>query len=233
MIRFFFSQGDQLVMLPVNPAQLQIKAASANKTTEVVNLGEINILRDRKLTDITIESFFPEDTSAPFVLTENGIHEPKYYLDFFLQAQSNKQPLRLIITDTTVNILVSIESFAYGLVSGSNDYLFSMDLKEYRAYRAKDAIITPAPVEGEDPVIEVPAEARPATGFAIGDTVAVSGHYHSNSYGTGSFGTFPTGFVGKISHIVADPNRRYRYHIQTVTGAARGWVAASQLIQQG
>lgn len=228
-IRFFFEYNNQVVQLPVNPEEIMINSSGNNKTEEIVKLGEINLLRQKKLEALVIESFLPNDADAPYVLTKGKFEKPQYYIDFFENIRKEKKPFRFIISDTKINMLAAIEDLEYGLKAGDDDIHYSLNIKEYRPFSSKVVKITlPATKAEPAKVTPPPATERPKTGFAIGDTVIVDGKYWYTSYGDNPHGTFKN-FTGKISHIVANKNRKYRYHITTPSGGYRGWVDESQI----
>lgn len=245
MIRFFFHRHDgTLINLPVNPEALVIQSQGNNGTVEVINLGEISILRNPKLRKVDISSFFPL-YPAPYVVAVGELHTPDYYVDFFEHIKNSKQPCRLVVTDTKVNMLVSIEEFNYGYEAMDNDLKFKLSLKEYVPYTSKvvelvmqtapvatDQVNAPVAVPTVSNTVASPSSnntARPSNGFAVGDTVNAWGTYYGDSYGGGSKGSFSSGFKGKITLIVADTSRAYRYHISTLSGGARGWVSGGQI----
>ena len=227
-IRFFFEFENQVVQLPVNPEEIMLSSSGSNKTEEIVKLGEINLLREKKLTECTIEGFLPADPNAPYVVTSGRFEPPEFYLELFENIRKEKKPFRFIISDTKINMLATIEDLEYGLKAGDPDTHYIMTIKEFRPFSAKTVVIKSPTTPTDPPKIEKSAPERPKTGFAIGDTVIVNGKYWYTSYGDDPHGTFKN-FTGKISHIVADKNRKYRYHITTLSGGYRGWVAESQI----
>lgn len=224
-IRFFIEYNKVVSQLPVNPEELVRIHNGANKLDEIIGVGEINIIRKRKLADITITSFFPANPDAPYVLTKGKFEPPSYYIELINKIREDKQPFRLIVSDTDINTLVTIENFEFGIKAGTNDVDYTLKIKTYQPYGAKKVNIV---ATEEKSTVSVQTTKRTKTGFAINDLVVVNGKYWYNSYGAEPFGTF-TNFTGKISHIVADTTRAYRYHITTPDGGYRGWVAASQL----
>jgi len=227
-IRFFFEFENQVVQLPVNPEEIMINSSGNNKTEEIVKLGEINLLRQKKLEAFMIECFLPTDSSAPYVLTKGKFQKPQFYIDFFEQIRQEKKPFRFIVSDTKINMLAAIEDLEYGLKAGDDDIHYSLSIKEYRPFSSKVVKITLPATKAEPAKVTAPAAERPKTGFAIGDTVIANGKYWYSSYGANPHGTF-NNFTGKISHIVADKSRQYRYHITTPSGGYRGWVAENQI----
>lgn len=229
-IRFFFEFDNQIVQLPVNPEEIVVKSPGNNKTEEIVKLGEINILRQKKLQALSFECFLPADSSPPYVLTKGKFKDGDFYIDFFEKIRASNKPCRFIISGTKVNILASIEDLDYGYKSGDEDLHYNITIKEFRPYSAKMVKIKLPENESEPAKVTPPPKAasRPKTGFAIGDIVIVNGKYWYTSYGDNPHGTF-NNFTGKISHIVADKNRKYRYYITTTSGGSRGWVEESQI----
>ena len=227
-IRFFFEFENQVVQLPVNPEEITLSSSGSNKTEEIVKLGEINLLREKKLEVCTIKGFLPINANAPYIVTRGQFQRPQFYLDFFEKIRASKTPCRFIISDTDVNMLASIEDLEYGLKAGDPDTHYTMTIKEFRPFSAKTVVIKLPTAPTDPPKIEKPAPERPKTGFSIGDNVIANGKYWYSSYGDSPFGTF-SNFTGKISHIVADKSRKYRYHITTPNGGYRGWVAENQI----
>lgn len=227
-IRFFFEFDNQVVQLPVNPEEIMIGSSGNNKTEEIVKLGEINLLRQKKLETCTIEGFLPVDGNAPYVVTKGRFQAPQFYIDFFEKIRESKKPFRFIISGTKINMLAAIEELEYGLKAGDDDTYYAMAIKEYRPFSSKVVKITLPVVKSEPAKVTAPAAERPKTGFAIGDTVIANGKYWYSSYGANPHGTF-NNFTGKISHIVADKSRQYRYHITTPSGGYRGWVSENQI----
>ena len=82
-IRFFFEYNNQVVQLPVNPDKVYVKSSGSNKTEEIVKLGEVNLLRQKKLETLSIECFLPVNSSPPYVLTKGKFEKPDFYIDFF------------------------------------------------------------------------------------------------------------------------------------------------------
>lgn len=232
-IRFFIQYGTTVAQLPVNPSELKIKRQGNNKTYEIVKLGEINLINQMKLQTLTIESFLPATSDGPYVLTKGKFEKPAFYIELFNKIRNAQEPCRLVISDMNFNMQVSIENFEQSLKGGDDDTYYTLELKEYKPFSAKVVTIktsTDSTTGTTTATASTPATQRTKTGFAIGDTVVVSGKYWASSYGDGPSGTF-NNFTGKISHIVADTTRKYRYHITTTSGAYRGWVAESQLTQ--
>jgi hypothetical protein len=244
-IRFFFEFDKEIIQLPVNPEEIKVVSSGNNSSEEIVALGEITILREKKLREIKVESFLPLYQDAPYVLTKGKFKPYGFYVKFFNKIINAKKPLRLIVTGVGINMLMSIENMESWKKGGDNDLYFSLDLKEYRTLTVKTAknVTTTSTISNTPTVSTVstvpttyvgvitpPANTtKLTTGFSIGNVVLCTGKYYYTSYGAKPFGTFTSGFRGKISHIVADTTRKYRYHITNMSGGYLGWVEVNQI----
>lgn len=138
-IKFFFVYNKTLIQLPVNPPELEVNAPGNNKVMETVKLGEINTLKDKKLTNITISSFFPNALNAPWVVASGLLaQKPYYYINLFENIRNKKETLRLVVADLGVNMEVSIEDFKYGFEAQDDDIKFTLSLKEVRQGAGKN-----------------------------------------------------------------------------------------------
>ena len=226
-IRLFLEYEKQVVQFPVNPEELELTRDTENETTQIVNLGEINLINAPNLKEVEFECFFPSDSLPPYVVTKGKFKKPQFYIDFIEKIMNDKKPARFIVSDTKINFEVSIEEFEYSLNAGTNDINYTLNLKEYKPFSAKTVIIK-QPTAATKPKASTSTKKRTPKAFAIGDVVICNGKYWYSSWGAKPFGTFKN-FKGKIHLIVADKTRKYRYHITTMTGGWRGWVDESQI----
>ena len=135
------------VILPVTPSKLTLKIKGNNQTLNLINDGEINILKSPGLTDISYECLLPQ-SKYPFAKYFNGFKSATYYLDLFEQLKIEKKAFPFIVIrerpngnhlfDT--NMKVSLESYQiiedaekYGLDVG-----VSIELKQYKDYATKE-----------------------------------------------------------------------------------------------
>lgn len=217
----FMEYRGLVIQFPINPEELKVKIEGSNETKEVVKLGEINIAKDKKLSTIEFESFLPKDNIYPFIRTKNQFKEPKYYIDFIEQVRGDKKPIRFIVSDTDINLMVLIESFEYGYKYGSNDVNFTISIKEYREVKVKEVKISD--YESKRPNRNTNNNRNNASGnITIGCTVIVNGRLHRDSWGKGP-GMTLRNYRGKINFIKRD-GRKYPYHVTDMNGGWMGWV---------
>lgn len=225
-IRFYLQNDEkQVLMLPVNPSNLKVAKNGKNKSVEIVELGMVNILRGMDLASIKLDCFLPANAYPPYVLTKDNFVKPQTYIDFIEKARKNRKPIRLVVSDVGVNMLVSIESFDYQVKAQDDDVHYAITLKEYRTFKSK--IVTIQKPTNKKPIATSTNNNRQKTGFAAGDTVRVTGKWWYNSYGASPFGYAPNGFVGKISHL--NRGASCPFHITDMNGGWKGWVTADQL----
>lgn len=169
--------------LPVLPEKLEVKCAGDNETATVLALGEVSILRGKKLREVSITSVFPANT-APFTI--RNLSAPLVCVGAIQAQWDLKKPLRLILKDFDLGIngLFAIEDFTYSESFGAvGEIAYTLDLKEFRAPTACLATLT----EDGLNLGEAAREGEPAVGNAYtvvkGDSLwAIC----KRSYGDGS-----------------------------------------------
>lgn len=123
--------------LPVNPAAIDIKEGGQSKTYDISKLGEINVIRNPKLAEISFEGIFPA-MEYPFVIGE--LRDPFEYVEQIEKWMKARKPVQFVFAGSTfdINTLVSIESFNWREVGGAvGDLEYSIALKKYVPYGAK------------------------------------------------------------------------------------------------
>lgn len=219
--RIFFEYKSRVVQLPVNPESLKIEGEVGNETVDLYNNGEAIIIGNKKLKTIEIETFFPEDSSGSYVNTKGSFEKPQFYKDFFNTIIEDKQPARLIISSTDINMLVTINSFDIEWQAGDVDLHYLLDLSEYKQLSIKTVDIDlPRPVQPSRPV----TTAQPSKPVTFGCNVIVNGRLHVDSYGNGP-GQTRTNYKGKVNFIAR--GRKCPYHVTTPSGGWLGWVIES------
>jgi len=130
-MEFWLSQGTDSLQLPVPPSNYTIKRALNNGTVVVEGLGEVSFIGKPKLAEIPpIESFFPAQQYS--WCQYSPIQTSKQCTDLIEKWIANRKSIRYLITDTSINIECTIESFEYGERDGTGDVYFSLSLKEYK-----------------------------------------------------------------------------------------------------
>lgn len=176
---YYFFIGD--MMLPVPPAKMNVKVNNKNKTINLINEGEVNIIKAQGLTEISFDARLPNqnypfadyDTSFSSSLTSQltgsnfSFKKADYFLDNFKTSKLSDLPVRLIITrmrnwqllfDT--NMLVTLEDYNIDEDADNGfDLVVPLRFKQYRPYGTKECEVT----TDEDGVQHISVkETRPA-----------------------------------------------------------------------
>ena len=130
------------MMLPIPPESLTLKVGNQNKTVNLINTGEVNILKQPSLTEIEFDARLP-NVPYPFAAYENGFQRADTYLEVLEKCKTEKKKFQFIVSrelpggdvlfDT--NIKVSLEEYQIkeDAVEGF-DVTVSIKLKQYKPY---------------------------------------------------------------------------------------------------
>lgn len=132
------------ITIPVLPEKISVQAAGKNDKTTVIELGEINILRQKGLREVSWKSFFPAH-SAPYVM--GSVKEPIEIVRAIEGSRESASPIRFLITgtDLDINLRFGVESFTYEERGGEvGDLYYEIKLVEWKDYSPK-RIVLPAP----------------------------------------------------------------------------------------
>jgi hypothetical protein len=127
------NNNQEILIIPIVPPNISITQGSKNETFETLT-GDINILKNPALKEISLSSFFPVNKNYSFV-SKGSEPDGFKYVNFIENAKNNKEYIRLVMTSkenrTIFNSLVSIENFEYDLDKVS-DIVYSVDFKEFK-----------------------------------------------------------------------------------------------------
>jgi len=179
---FWISTNDnrERLRLPVLPTSLGITNGSKNENIDISNLGEITILQDPTAKMFQFSSFFPAHLSP---LVEYG-NPPKPWdiINRIEKWKNSKEPLRFLVTGTSINIPVSVDSFNYREEGGAvGDIRYDIALKEYKfttVRKIKVKIDKPTPPKKTRPAVKPKGKTYKVKS---GDTLwAISRKYYGN-----------------------------------------------------
>lgn len=130
-----YNNFEEKIQLPVNPSKFRIRTGNKNTVVDIEGLGELNLIGGELLAELELASFFPAKY-APYC-AYRGLPNPYDAVELIEKWRKTKQPIRLIITDTPVNMACAIESFEWGERGGTRDVNYTLLLKEYRFIEVK------------------------------------------------------------------------------------------------
>lgn len=127
-MEIWLKQDKESYRFAVLPPSFEVGNSMQNTTIDITNLGEINLIGKKGSKTLSLSSFFPEQ-EYDFV-QYTGFPTPKECVKLIESWMDN--PVQVTITDTTINLKMTIESFPYSIQDGTGDIYFTIELKEYR-----------------------------------------------------------------------------------------------------
>lgn len=141
-----YNNQEEGFQIPVNPGSIEMGDGISSTTYDVSGLGEINVIKNSKLTEYSFNSIFPA-REYPFVnsvkilksITVDKV-QTNEYVYYITKWMATKRPIRFVFTGDSfsINTPASIESFEWKEVAGSGgDIEYTLKLKKYVFYAAK------------------------------------------------------------------------------------------------
>ena len=119
------------IILPVTPREYEVSTGQENKTVNVEQVGEALVFGLPSAQQISFSSFFPATVhDYPFVVGD--VQDPAYFVEKLKKWKASRKPVRVIITDSPVNLMTGIMNFDYREDDGSRDIYFTLKLTEYK-----------------------------------------------------------------------------------------------------
>ncbi len=123
-------EGERMI-LPVTPREYSVSTGQGNKVIEVEQLGEALVFGLPSAVKISFECFFPnQEHNYPFVVGDDK--DPTTLVQTIIKWKESRKPVRVIITDSPVNMMAGIMSFNYKEQDGSRDIYYSISFTEYK-----------------------------------------------------------------------------------------------------
>ncbi|WP_338015876.1 LysM peptidoglycan-binding domain-containing protein [Paenibacillus mesophilus] len=122
---------------PVNPSEISIKRDRSYETFQIMNLGEVDFPHGEKIKEISFSSFFPAQSDLSYCRYEN-IPDPQLTMNQINTWMSDRQPLRLMIVPSEVNVLVIISSHNSTFRPNEpGDVYFDLTFRTWRDYQIR------------------------------------------------------------------------------------------------
>lgn len=138
------------LLMPVCPGKVTVKVNGQNKTMNLLNGEEINLLKTPGLSDVSFELLLPH-RAYPF--SSSVVLPPSYYLAYFQRLSQRDTGFQWILVRTKpdggmlhyTNMTVALED--YQIVDDASEGLdttVQIELKQWKSYGTKRADITQA-----------------------------------------------------------------------------------------
>ncbi len=139
------------MLLPVTPSKLTTKINNQNKTYNLIDDGEINILKSAGLTEIEFDCLLP-NVHYPFAVYKDGFQTADVFLNQIEKLKTDLKPFQFIVVRNkfdgnslfNTNMKVSLESYTIkedAETEGVNINV-NIKLKQYREFSTKTCNIT-------------------------------------------------------------------------------------------
>lgn len=148
------------MLLPVTPSKLSLKINNKNKTYDLINDSEINILKSAGLTDIEFEFLLP-NVKYPFSNYKNGFVRASYFLEILEKLKIELKPFQLIVirklpnNDSLYNTNMKVSLEEYTIKEDTNnglDLMVNIKLKQYKEFCTKTCQVT---IKQQKPVASI------------------------------------------------------------------------------
>ncbi|MGG1314031.1 LysM peptidoglycan-binding domain-containing protein [Cohnella laeviribosi] len=124
---------------PVNPEEISIRRDKQFETFNLLSLGEVDAAQQEKVKEIAFSSFFPK-TYDPSYCRYQDIPDPRTAMNRLTIWMNSKQPVRLLITDTGVNVLVFVAAHTSVFRGGEpGDISFDVTFRTWREMKVRTA----------------------------------------------------------------------------------------------
>ncbi|HBF2176999.1 LysM peptidoglycan-binding domain-containing protein [Clostridioides difficile] len=148
------------VQLPIAPPKLEIKVTNKNKTVDLINTGEVNILKKEGLSEISFEAEFTHN-KLPFY--RGTFRDVQFFLSKLELLKTDCKPFQFIVSRRlgnkvlfNTNRKVSLEE--YNIVEDADngsDFKVAIKLKQYRDYSTKKLVLAPPKNETGRPNVKI------------------------------------------------------------------------------
>ncbi|MCE4746457.1 LysM peptidoglycan-binding domain-containing protein [Clostridioides difficile] len=133
------------VQLPIAPPKFEVKVTNKNKTVDLINVGEVNILKKEGLSEISFEAEFTHN-KLPFY--RGTFKDVQFFLSKLELLKTDCKPFQFIVSREmggkvlfNTNMKVSLEE--YNIVEDADngsDVKVAIKLKQYRDYSTKKLV---------------------------------------------------------------------------------------------
>lgn len=166
------------VQLPIAPPKLEVKVTNKNKTVDLINVGEVNILKKEGLSEISFEAEFTHN-KLPFC--RGQFRDVQFFLSKLELLKTDCKPFQFIVSRElgnkvlfNTNMKVSLEE--YNIVEDAengSDVKVIIKLKQYRDYSTKKLVLAPPKNETGRPNVKIEPKRVDSVNAPSGKTYTV------------------------------------------------------------
>lgn len=131
---------EEIIQLPIVPSEYKINSPVNNETFTTINQGDIKLMGERGLKDLTIDSFFP---NHEYSFARSNQYTRWKYVEMIESWIDRKLRVRLLVTGSPVNMVMAIDNFEYGVQDGSGDIYYSLSISEFKDIKLQKKMVVP------------------------------------------------------------------------------------------
>ena len=129
-MEIYLGTDDDKIRFPIVPSSIGVNRSNNIDTQSVLKLGEVPIFNGTSLKTIEFESFFPNQEYSFCDYT--GFMSPYEFSEKIQGWMYEGEPVRIIVTDTPINMQCLIQQFDTVEQDGTRDLYYTLSLLEYR-----------------------------------------------------------------------------------------------------
>lgn len=134
---YLLSPDGQDLHFPVNPPEVTVEGAKKIETVSIIDIGDVDFPVGDELTGISFSSFFPRDYD-PSYCQYAGIPSPEEAVKRLNAWRTAGKPVRLLITETSINTLVLVTRIVHRYVGGEpGDIYFELAMRQWREVKVR------------------------------------------------------------------------------------------------
>jgi len=135
-VDFYITSPDGTrIRLPINPASITAQTESRMVSFETISAGSMEVPRGIKPARITWDGMFPGADRRNSGIVENWV-DPKTLVGTISGWRRSNARLRLLITETPINLECFIAAFEHTWQGGHGDCSYRLELVEARRFSA-------------------------------------------------------------------------------------------------
>ncbi|MGM9936399.1 MAG: hypothetical protein ACI38A_03555 [Candidatus Ornithomonoglobus sp.] len=120
----------EIMQIPVLPPSFTISKPQSTTVFETVSKGELQLIGTPKLKNMTITSFFPVEKNSGYSYIRNRSMWGWDYVNMLDDWIEKKLPIRLVISDTPINMVVAVKNFQY-TIKTDGDLWYTVELEQF------------------------------------------------------------------------------------------------------
>lgn len=136
---FYLRDDDgEEIQLCMPPEEVRVKSTANFRSFNVVELGEIKIPKGEQLTGISWRGILPGAGILLYPFVQHAAWDrPDELIKIFQRWREKGKKLKLLITQTPVNLDVYVKNFDYTAKGGAGDYSYDIDLIAAKTLRVQ------------------------------------------------------------------------------------------------